>query len=594
MRLATAFASVVLLIACEKAERPGIYQAPGSDAGLGFARDVRVATDTGPACTGEGIRCDGQTPYRCGPNGQRAELDPCGGERPFCVAGVGCLRCPPSATRCDPDHPAVPQRCADDGSRWLDQAACDASGGQRCVSGRCGDPCDVPDGAQQYLGCDYWATVTPNSQLYRGFPFAVALANPQDYAVTVRISGGALDAPREVTLAPGAAEAVELPWVPSLAQFSSTIQPCACERPAMCSNPVPARSALARGGAYQIRATAPVAAYQFNPLTFEARTDAGMCVNSYTNDASLLLAQRALTRRYLVLTAPQFNRFGGFIAVVATTGESTSVTVRLPARHGVPEASADGVVRHDNLTPGDVAVIVGAGSGDLSGAVVEASAPVAVFAGHDCTFVPHDRPACDHLEEQVLPIETLGRDFVVSDLRDRDAPTLVRMVASLDDTTVRFDPPSLSPARVLAAGQVLDVPATQSFRVISSRPLMVAQIMTGLGVEGIGAGDPAMVQEVPAQQFRDRYDFFVPGTYTTNFLGVVTPRGSTPLLDEAPLVGEVERLGPWDIVHARVAPGRHRLRTAEGVPLGVKVYGTARYTSYMYPGGLDLRLLTPG
>lgn len=62
MRLATAFASVVLLIACEKAERPGIYQAPGSDAGLGFARDVRVATDTGPACTGEGIRCDGQTP----------------------------------------------------------------------------------------------------------------------------------------------------------------------------------------------------------------------------------------------------------------------------------------------------------------------------------------------------------------------------------------------------------------------------------------------------------------------------------------------------------------------------------------------------
>lgn len=582
------------ILACGKTERPSVYQAPGRDAGLSFVTDARALADAGPACVGDGLRCDGQTPYRCGADGSRTDLEACAGERPFCVQGIGCLRCPPTATRCDPDHPAVPQRCADDGSRWIDQSPCDESSGQRCVSGRCGDPCDVPDGAQQYLGCDYWATATPNSQLYRGFPFAVALANPQPYPVTVRITGGALDAPREVTLAPGAAEAVELPWVRELVQFSPTVPACACERPSMCSNPVPARSALARGGAYQIRATAPVAAYQFNPLTFEARTPAGQCVNSYTNDASLLLAQRSLTRRYLVLTAPQFNRFGGFIAVVATTGESTAVTVRLPPRHGVVEASPEGIVRHDNLTPGDVAVIVGSETGDLSGAVVEASAPVAVFAGHDCTFVPHDRPACDHLEEQVLPLETLGRDFVVSDLRDRDAPTIVRIVASTADTAVRFEPPSVSGARVLGAGEVLDLTATESFRVRASRPLMVAQLMTGLGADGVGAGDPAMVQEVPVQQFRDRYDFFVPSTYTTNFLGVVAPHGATPLLDDGPLLGEVERLGAWDVIHVRVMPGRHHLRTAEGVPLGVKVYGTARYTSYMYPGGLDLRVLTPG
>jgi hypothetical protein len=340
-----------------------------------------------------------------------------------------------------------------------------------------------------------------------------------------------------------------------------------------------------------------VAAYQFNPLTFQTTNASGTCLNSFTNDASLLLSQRSLTRRYLVLTAPNFvvqgNVLGGFIAVVATTGESTSVTVRLPPRSGVIEAQ-DNVVRRENMAPGDVALIVGSQAGDLSGAVVEASNAVAVFAGHDCTFIPQGLPACDHLEEQVLPLETLGQDFVLSDLRDRDAPVVVRMVAARDDTLVRFDPATLSPPRRLAAGQVIELTVNDSFRVSANRPLQVAQLMTGLGMVRRGAGDPALVTEVPTQQYRDRYDIFVPDTYTSNFLGVVAPRGARVLLDESPLTGDVESLGPWSVIHAAVTPGRHQLRTVEGVAFGVKVYGTALYTSYMYPGGLDLRLLTPG
>ena len=102
------------------------------------------------------------------------------------------------------------------------------------------------------------------------------------------------------------------------------------------------------------------------------------------------------------------------------------------------------------------------------------------------------------------------------------------------------------------------------------------------------------MQEVPGQQLRDRYDCVVPSTYTSNFVVLVVPRGARVLLDGNELTGASEMLGAWYVLHAPVMPGRHHLRTAEGVPLGVKVYGTARYTSYMYPGGLDLRLLPPG
>ena len=45
---------------------------------------------------------------------------------------------------------------------------------------------------------------------------------------------------------------------------------------------------------------------------------------------------------------------------------------------------------------------------DLTGSIINADQPVAVFGGHDCAYVPYDQAACDHLEEQLLPNETLG------------------------------------------------------------------------------------------------------------------------------------------------------------------------------------------
>ncbi len=547
-------------------------------------------------CTFMGAVCDGQTPYRCVANARQYGTA-CTGAQPFCVAG-GCAACPPAAMRCSPDNPAVPEQCREDGSGWTALAACNEAGGERCTDGRCGDPCAAVDGARGYLGCEYWATQTPNSQLDPAFPFAVALSNPQSFAVTVRISGGALTEPMTQRLNPGAVQDVTLPWVQRLVQTSAENTGCP-DGARMCPGFSPAETATVVGGAYHIEATAPVGAYQFNPLTFE-REARGLTFHSYSNDASLLLSQRSLTNRYLVLTAPNWSptstiTLGGFIAITAVQGETTSVTVTLPPNAGVL-GEAGTVVRRDNLTPGDVFVLVGGAPGDLSGALVEASGPVAVFAGHDCTNVPQSRVACDHVEEQVPPLETLGRDFVVAPLIDRPGnASVIRVVSPFAGVTLRFDPPSVQPSVTLAARQVLQFQTTQAFRMSASRPVLVAQLMTGQGASAaVRAGDPAMVYEVPSQQFRDRYDLLVPATYTNNFFGVVVPRGASALLDGNPMDGNRVNVGPWDVISSTVTAGRHQLRTAEGVPLGVKVYGTARFTSYMYPGGLDLQLLPPG
>src|SRR5699024_3059198 len=56
---------------------------------------------------------------------------------------------------------------------------------------------------------------------------------------------------------------------------------------------------------------------------------------------------------------------------------------------------------------------------DLTGTLVEASAPVSVFGGHSCVYVPFTSPACDHLEDQLFPLETWGQRFILAPLKLR-------------------------------------------------------------------------------------------------------------------------------------------------------------------------------
>jgi hypothetical protein len=568
---------------------------------------TRFTEDTGPVIRIDGgpdggmcipgrFYCEGSNvAFTCDDRGGIASRTTCPAMAPSCVPDLGCRLCAPNAARCSPNNPLQTQRCRADGLAWEDSALCAMEDGSSCVAGNCSDRCSDSALGRSYLGCSYWPTITPNSGLNPMFRFAIVLANPQTYAVRATIAGGELTTPRVVMLDPGAIETVELPWVDPLSQNGG-----ACGALGLCPA---ASSALVRGGAYHVQSNGPIAAYQFNPLNFSINNR----VFSYTNDASLLLPQGVLTRRYTVSTWPDLDSttpggmtYGGFVSVVATGGENTQVTVRVTGRvragRGVTAMNA-GEQAVFNLQQGDVLELVGAGRGDLTGTTIESSNPVAVFVGHDCTRVPSDRVACDHLEEQLLPDETWGRDYVVSALRDRGpgVPYVVRILSRTDGNAITFEPSDVHEPATLDRGQLLQFQTNRHFRVQGSGAFLVTQFMIGQGpaMGGTGSGDPAMVLEVPVQQYRDRYDFFVPSTYPQNFLNVVVPQGVELTLDDQPLRGSMEALGGFNILTLPIMSGAHRLRSGVGQGIGIKVYGIAPYTSYMYPGGLDLQLITP-
>jgi hypothetical protein len=105
---------------------------------------------------------------------------------------------------------------------------------------------------------------------------------------------------------------------------------------------------------------------------------------------------------------------------------------------------------------------------------------------------------------------------------------------------------------------------------------------------------------VPSEQYRTEYSFLVPSSMTCNWLNIIKPVGigaPTVYLDGVPIpeASFSNAIGDSYFGVARIdissAPYNHVITSSQ--PFGIMVYGFARYTSYFYPGGLDLNFINP-
>ncbi len=587
---------------------------------LGCSEPISFIRDGGGGDGGVGGPCAANT-WTCRPGSQTAQQ--CNGRGGFfqevectalgrnCINGVGCAVCTPREQRCKEGEVNTTQVCADDGSAWIDGQVCNPTAGETCRGGRCLRRCD--DLGSSYLGCEYWPTITLNTALDPRFTFGVVVANPNAYDVTVRIEGGALRMPRERTVAGGAVETFELPWVTALSGNGGVN----CGMGGM-----PTMSSRAPGGAFHLTTTGPVAVYQFNPLEFASGARRTQCDFSFTNDASLLMPQNVLARQYIVATYKNVTfggggTSGGFVTIVGAQAEGQAmVRVRLTAPVFDPANRARMLMGEQMFTVerGEALQLVSSGRGDLTGTVIDSSVPVAVFAGHECAQIPEGNPACDHLEEQMFPTTTWGRTYAVSQFRDRSSTesSLIRVIAQRDGVTLTFDGITAPAAcgRTLNQGQFCEFESAGNFKVSGSEPILVVEFMRGLGpnpmcqigIDGtvpmspMCVGDPAMVLTVPVDQYRGDYNFLIPSTYQRNYVNVTAAPGAMIMLDGRAISGTAVPTGNGLVTYfLDITPGSHSIRSANPVVerFGIKVYGVASYTSYAYPGGLDLAPISP-
>lgn len=584
-----------------------LLSACGSDLDNGFgSAEEPTPIDPSELCNEPGAsQCDGLD-YQVCVEGRWFRQETCESPTPMCDPLLGCTECTPDARFC----------------AGRDVYACDALGttaelvetcdvGEECLLGQCYSACSLAESTESYLGCRFLAVATANI-LDPAFDddFALVVTNPAelDAAEVVVMQGTSQVASQLVP--PGETRAISLAFPEALQDFSA--------------------SSVVPDVAYEVTTTVPVAAYQYNPLHFQQ--DVGKEVaHSYTNDASLLLPEHVLTGSYLISTWPTFGigEFPGesqwspgFVAVTATQdGTSVTITSSANTQSGDVAPLTDGEQATVTLHRGDVLQLFSESPvsslqtntcllrggeqasngnnqscldrqlGDLSGTVIESSAPVAVFAGHVCTFMPFDRFACDHLEEMMFPLETWGLQAFMTAPQSPSqlgvAPTLYRVMSGGTANFIDFTPAVHDPVQ-LNSGEFIEFLSAADFLVQGTAPLYVTQTMLGEQALSTQSGDPALGSGIPVNQWRSEYDFLVPETYTSNWLNLVSQAGADIYLDGTQIEDweSVSETG-HQVARIEVEPGSHHIESVGGEGFGITSYGYASYTSYLLPGGMN-------
>jgi hypothetical protein len=487
------------------------------------------------------------------------------------------------------------------------------------------DPTTCAGAAMQssYLGCDYWPTVTANN-VWSVFDFAVVVANGGMNPAMITVTGGGTAIP-PVTVAPGQLATIYLPWVPALKGTDADNCGDAVSLPA---------SVLQTGGAYHLVSSVPVTVYQFNALEYVGQggpqgKDWSACPGntvcsatgqpvgcySFSNDASLLLPSTAMTGNYRVTGHPTWGSqsIGAYVAITATKDNTTvnvtvSSTGTVIAGTGVTATTPGGTLTL-TMNAGDVAELVGStdASSDLSGSIIHADEAVQVITGLPCLEVPDNALACDHVEESNFPAETFGQDYIVAQPtgpRGNAVGQLVRIYGNFDGTDLTYIPstPTGCPTSI-NAGQVVDcgivnadfeVKGTNSFAVgVFSQGATVVDPTTSPPNE---QGDPDQSLAIAVKQYRTKYVFLAPTDYEDSYAVVIAPTGTMVTLDGMPATGSPTPLGSsgYGVLRLTLGAGQagaHVLTATQ--PVGLQVMGYGSYTSYMYPGGLDLAQIAP-
>jgi hypothetical protein len=508
--------------------------------------------------------------------------------------------------------------------------------------------CDQAANAHSYVGCDYWPTIVANV-VWSVFDFAVVIANAGQSVANVTVTGPS-NTNQTAMVPPGQLVKMYLPWVQSLKGPDSD----------NCGGAPAASSVMQAAGAFHLVSSVPVTVYQFNALEYQPRggppgknwnSCPGLttCMNpaspnylgslgclSFSNDASLLLPTTAMTGNYRVAghtgvilrdpTSGQMFPLGAYMAVTGTLN-GTTVIVKvsgaglIAAGTGVTATNSAGTLRF-TLNAGDVAQLVGANGTDLSGSIVQASAPVQVITGHPCYQIPPTAPTCDHMEESVFPAETWGKDYVVTrpaGPNGASVPHQVRFYGNFDNTHLTYNPATPPPGcpSTLAAGQVVECgvggacPTTvdptqtyncgtidQDFEVTGDQPFAVGMFTLGSSIvdPNKALGDPAQTFATAVEQYRSNYVFLAPDDYTANYVDIVAKPGTNIVLDGQNLAATPQGVasGTYDVYRVKLGTGQagaHVLSATQRVGIQVVGYGTA--TSYMYPGGLDLARIAP-
>lgn len=540
-----------------------------------------------------------------------------------CTPGKGCTACVAGGTLCKGN---VVVACDANGNVGAPIVSCDGSKGEECDQGMCKNGCDLANDSPSNLGCEFWAAdldMADGPTDPASAPWGLVLSNAGQAAatVTIELNEAPVGQPVKTKLVQ---QLVVMPG--DLAQVTMPTRELDCGK---MPNDHTAPGSCLTSNAFRIKSSVPIVVYQFNNLA-----------HNYSTDASLLLPTSVLGTKYRVIGWPSGHPVdlpGAFVErayiTVIGTQPNTDVTVsptwKIRGNMPIPATMSGGMLKM-TIGPFDVLNLESDDAtlneclmmqkppycSDLTGSTVESSAPVVVFSGTESSGVSpdalgaptppgwamNDFGGCclQHLEEQLFPLESIGKTYVVtrspvrSTSGNYEEPDVIRFVGAAETATVTTNLPPPFDSFTITPGQILDTWTQKDFVASSTAPILIGHYLVAGGwVDPNPKGDPSFLVVPPVEQARKDYVFLSPDGWTESWVVIAAEPATKVTIDGAAppgcIVMPAGAVGgkTYEARRCPLTTGVHRLSGSDA--FGIIAYGFADADAYSFAGGAGVK-----
>ena len=315
-----------------------------------------------------------------------------------------------------------------------------------------------------------------------------------------------------------------------------------------------------------------------------------MSRDTVKTDAFLAIPVDSLGTEYIVQSyknTPIEVSDGGTEFAVVGTEDGTNVTVTLSED---TLGHFAGVPYGFTLNEGEVYYLyntVTAHPADLSGSFVSADRRVAVIGAHRCANVPSGELYCDYIAEQLPPITSWGKEFIITPLAGRTGGDTYRFMASENNTVIYLDGVSIT-ASPLNKGDFYEAIIDGAGHITTTGRVLAVQYAHSTDYDG-ETGDPFMMIVPPVEQYLEKYTVYTPQLgFSGNYLNLVVNNadaGSVSVDGVFIDASNYTTIGASGYSAARLSVGEGPHNIEGSLPLLTGVYGFNFTESYGYPGG---------
>lgn len=333
-----------------------------------------------------------------------------------------------------------------------------------------------------------------------------------------------------------------------------------------------------------VTSSAPVGLYAISQVDF-------------TSDGFHALPTEVLTGEYVISAYPNTQvgvpEISGSQFAVVATRPLTRVAITPSYETGLRLASTPYSITLTNV--GDVYQLRNTNDApaDLTGTIIEADQPVAVFGGHVCGNVNSSQVFyCDYLVEQLLPTERLATEYFTAPLATRSGGETVRIVAARRATDFTINGVALT---LTNRGDVFETVLSGASRIVANKPVHVSQFASSSDFDDVANADPFMVTVPGRSHFTSSHTFATAGdVFATHHVTVVVPSSVTSMTLDGVATSPSFTTIPtssFKYAHLNVTQGIHTLSAS--ADFGAIVYGWNLYESYAWPSCLFFGDTTP-